>query len=88
MNICIFLFNLQQKRKIILINSKTVEITRFLIILSKLLLQQLGNFISSQYFMQFLNDDAKESLFDFIGGKGWESNPPKRLLTPRTSFED
>lgn len=23
-----------------------------------------------------------------IGGNVWESNPPKRLLTPHTSFED
>ena len=28
------------------------------------------------------------NLFFKIGGNVWESNPPKRLLTPYTGFED
>lgn len=34
------------------------------------------------------SNEVMSTLDDFTGGNAWESNPPKRLLTPHTSFED
>lgn len=34
------------------------------------------------------SNEVVSTLDDFTGGNAWESNPPKRLLTPHTSFED
>ena len=31
---------------------------------------------------------VKKILFKFTGGRMWESNPPRMLLTPHTGFED
>ncbi len=34
-----------------------------------------------------ISNHSETALFEF-GGSTWESNPPKRLLTPQTGFED